>query len=166
MENGKKVVFKKGNFLGNDSFHSDAMKELKESNTSKSIFRRSERTKEVFQDLKNVRENGVTKNELRTILADRKYNSRYDRKGIDEIANAFDIGKIEKKHCSPKGQEVRGGAESHHEVVQKKSMPKTEAFGSHMNLGIQSNTGHGSVGARFGGNAASMSRMTGGMGRR
>ena len=101
MSDDKKVVFKKNQLSGNSVRGNEVVKALNEIDAShQHILNNSSRTKKVLNDLKEVREGGVTKGELRTILADYKYKEKFDKRGVDAIAEHFDIKDIDKYDCT------------------------------------------------------------------
>jgi hypothetical protein len=159
MKDDKKVIFKKNTLFGSNVHASAAIDALEQSDTRKTIFNRDARTKEIFQELKSVRDNNVTKKELKTILADHKYGEHhFDRKGIDAIAESFDLGRIEKKHCSPKISLEKTD-------MQKRSVVKPPSLDhkplTNMNLSIGANR---NLSSRLGGGAGA-SRVAGIRGR-
>ncbi|MFA5986141.1 MAG: hypothetical protein WC819_02210 [Parcubacteria group bacterium] len=159
MKDDKKVIFKKNTLFGGNMHTSDVIDVLKESDTRHSVFNRDARTKEIFQELKNVRDNNVTKKELKTILADHKYGEHhFDRKGIDAIAESFDLGRIEKKHCSPKMSLEKTDMQKN-PIVKPSSLAHKPLTNMNLNIGANRN-----LSSRLGG-GASVSRVAGMRGR-
>jgi len=100
----KKILYKKSELLGNDSYGSSAMRDILSKDEQKHVLNQTREKKQLFRELKKYRDGGVTKKELKGVLAGLKYGSSdyFDVSEINTLAKELNLGNIAKKHLMSK----------------------------------------------------------------
>lgn len=100
----RKIVYKKGDLLGNNVYDSVAMQDISQKDQKKHVLNQQKEKKQLFSELKKYRQGGVTKKELKGVLAGLKYGAGdyFSMSEINALAKELDLGKISKKHLMSK----------------------------------------------------------------
>lgn len=138
----KKIIDnKKSDLLSKEAQKDDAAHDVEEKNDADALDRKGER-EQLFQELKKQRDSGMTEEDLRSVLASLKYNTKdhFTEEEIDALAQELGVGEIEKKiNPSPKtlphasrmdrAHHVANYAQKHSRGsggVQRRSMPNDD----------------------------------------
>lgn len=95
----KKIIYEKRDLLGSKAHQSEAMRDIVKKDKAH-VLNRKEEKEQLFQELKECRDNGVTEEELKDVLARLKYGEEdhFTREEINDLAQELGVGEIEKKH--------------------------------------------------------------------
>ncbi len=96
----KKIVYKKNDLLGENPYRSDAIRDILEKDKKYHVLNNPKEKKELFILLKKYRENGVTEEELKKVLATLKYGEgdAFTSEEVNQLAQELDLAPIEKRH--------------------------------------------------------------------
>ena len=99
----KKIIYKKNELLGSSAYRSSAMRDIKEKD-EKRVLNQGQERKQLFGKLKKYRDGGVTEGELKSVLANLKYDSDnyFTKKEVNDLAQELGLGSIGKKHLPKK----------------------------------------------------------------
>jgi len=100
----RKIVYKKGDLLGKSTYRSAAMQDIMGKDQKKHVLNQKKEKKQLFRELKKHRQGGVTKEELKGVLAGLKYGSDdyFDVNEVNALAKELGLGTIKKKHLMSK----------------------------------------------------------------
>lgn len=100
----EKIIYKKDALLGNNPRHSSAMRDIAARDQESHVVNQYQEKKQLFDELKKYRDGGVTDTELKSVLANLKYNNKdyFSREEVNKLSEGFGVGKIERKHLPPR----------------------------------------------------------------
>ncbi len=100
----RQIIYKEDELLGNSAYNSEAMQDLAKKDHGKHVLNQKNERRQLFKELKKYRKGGVTRKELKGILAGLKYGSGdyFDAGEINMLAKELNLGTISKKHLMTK----------------------------------------------------------------
>ncbi len=115
----KKIIYKKNELLGDSTYHSGAMKDILRKDQKRNVINQTQEKKQLFKELKNYRDGGVTQKELKGVLAGLKYDSssHFSTKEINLLSKELGLGYITKRHLLSKSLTHSSNLDKAHHVA-------------------------------------------------